>query len=208
MRKDNAIAVTTIDLLRHGECEGGNIYRGSIDVALSANGEQQMQNALARWQQTRWQRIITSPLRRCHEFAQRQSAALKIPLCVQPAFRELHFGDWEGRVIDEVKQQEPDAVKAFYADPATVAPPNGESMLELQARMLPAWHQVLADHAGEHLLLIQHGVTIRVLLSWVLGLPLAESTRLDIPYASLSRVAIYHTPTELFPRLLFFNAHE
>ena len=40
--KDNS-RVTTIDFLRHGECEGGNIYRGSTDVVLSRCGYRQME---------------------------------------------------------------------------------------------------------------------------------------------------------------------
>ena len=38
--------VTTVDLLRHGESEGGEIFRGSIDVPLTEMGWQQMQSAV------------------------------------------------------------------------------------------------------------------------------------------------------------------
>ena len=34
---------TVVDLLRHGECEGGAIFRGSLDVALAEHGRARMQ---------------------------------------------------------------------------------------------------------------------------------------------------------------------
>ena len=48
---------TTIDLLRHGQCEGGEIFRGSTDVALSEAGWQQMRHATQ--EEDNWDRVIT-----------------------------------------------------------------------------------------------------------------------------------------------------
>lgn len=77
---------TYIDLLRHGECEGGNIFRGSTNVALTEHGEKRMQNAcrylldnsfasdnrvsqtLHATEKPTWDTVITSPLQRCHNF--------------------------------------------------------------------------------------------------------------------------------------------
>jgi broad specificity phosphatase PhoE len=117
----------------------------------------------------------------------------------------MDFGEWEGRPIEEVHRDDAEAVTRFYQDPATVAPPGGESMEMVQGRLLNAWQQVLTQHKGEHLLLVQHGGTIRILLADLLGMPLAAVTRLEIHYASLSRVQIYETDAEPFPKLVFLN---
>ena len=53
---------TLVDLLRHGECEGGPIFRGSLDVALSEAGLARMQAQADA--QPGWQHVIASPLRR------------------------------------------------------------------------------------------------------------------------------------------------
>lgn len=200
---------TTIDLLRHGECEGGEIYRGSTDVSLSENGWRQMgasvEAEIALHGSSPWQKIITSPLQRCRQFADCQAQAWGVPVCVNDAFREMHFGDWEGRTIQEVWQTDHEAVTKFYADPGEVSPPNGESMALVQERLLPAWQEVITQHPGQHLLLVQHGGTIRVLLSWLLQMPLTAVTRLEIPYASLSRVKVFDDGEEQFPRLVFLN---
>jgi len=210
LRKSSS--VTTIDLLRHGECQGGEIYRGITDVLLTERGWQQMESSLhidVAHAETPWQRIVSSPLQRCRLFAESKGRALNIPVQLHEGFREMDFGDWEGRSIEEVHREDAEAVTNFYRDPARVSPPNGESMQMVQGRLISAWQQVLDAHRGEHLLLIQHGGTIRILLAELLQMPLAAVTRLEIHYASLSRVQIYETFTETesepFPKLVFLN---
>lgn len=206
LRKSSTI--TTIDLLRHGECQGGEIYRGSTDVQLTDRGWQQMESSLhsdVAHAERPWDRIVSSPLQRCRLFAESKAQQLNIPVQVHADFREMDFGDWEGRSIEEVHRVDAEAVTRFYKDPGTISPPGGESMQLVQGRLLIAWQQVLAAHQGEHLLLIQHGGTIRILLAELLQMPLAAVTRLDIHYASLSRVQIYQTDEEPFPKLVFLN---
>ena len=54
---------TQIDIIRHGEPEGGRRYRGhSIDDPLSKTGWQQMWNAIP--ENPPWDHIISSPLLR------------------------------------------------------------------------------------------------------------------------------------------------
>jgi len=200
--------VTTIDLLRHGECQGGEIYRGITDVLLTDRGWQQMESSLhsdVAHAETPWNRIVSSPLQRCRLFSEAKAQELGIPLHSHDGFREMDFGDWEGRTLEEVNRVDAEAVSNFYRDPATVSPPNGESMQMVQGRLLSAWQQVLNEHRGEHLLLVQHGGTIRILLAELLQMPLAAVTRLEIHYASLSRVQVYETDEEPFPKLVFLN---
>ncbi len=201
--------VTTVDLLRHGECKGGEIYRGSTDVPLTESGWQQMESSLAgvrvNGEGVPWQKIISSPLQRCLRFAESKASALGIPLRIETAFREMHFGDWEGRSLTEVWQSDTDTVKRFYTDPGDCSPPNGESMSEVKERLIPAWEAMLTEHRGEHILLVQHGGTIRVLLSWLLQMPFAAVTRLEIPYAGLSRVRVFDDGKRQLPTLVFMN---
>jgi len=64
---------TVIDLLRHGEPEGGRMYRGGgVDHALSEAGWQQMHASVERRvedNQDDWSAIISSPMLRCKEFS-------------------------------------------------------------------------------------------------------------------------------------------
>nr|MCH9749372.1 histidine phosphatase family protein [Pseudomonadota bacterium] len=55
-----------LSLLRHGEPVGGRIYRGNQDDPLTDKGWQQMLDST---QDQSWELIATSPLSRCHAFA-------------------------------------------------------------------------------------------------------------------------------------------
>ncbi len=196
--------VTTVDLLRHGACEGGDIYRGSTDVALSSEGWRQMEQATL--QSTGWQTVVTSPLARCRVFAEHCAARLELPLQVVAGLREMDFGEWEGRLLKEVWRSEPQTVSRFYEDPAAVTPPGGEPTLLAQQRMVEAWQALMGQCAGQHLLLVCHGGVIRLLLSHLLDMSVSAIARLHIPYASISRVRVYRRGGQDFPVLMSLNA--
>jgi broad specificity phosphatase PhoE len=180
---------TTIDLLRHGACEGGEIFRGSSDVELTAAGRQQMSSAIA--DLAGWQQIISSPLLRCSRFADGLAARLGLPMAVHNDLREIHFGDWEGRRHAEVIATEGERLAQFWRDPLSVTPPNGEPMQAFQNRVNDTMRQLLHEHAGRHLLVVTHGAVIRVLLSEWLQMSMGAFSNIAVPYASLSRIRIF-----------------
>lgn len=182
--------VTTIDLLRHGECEGGDVYRGSLDLPLSETGWQQLRSKAGDFSE--WTQIVSSPLQRCASFAAELAARCECPLSVMDAFSEVHFGDWEGRAIADVWREQGSHVRRFFADPVNAAPPNGEPLYDFERRVVAGWNELLNTYRGEHVLLVAHGGTIRVLLAQVLAMPLTRIANLDVPYASASRIRVHH----------------
>ncbi len=187
-----AITVTKVDLLRHGACEGGEIFRGSTDVALSELGWQQMREKTASIKDAAWDQIISSPLQRCQTFARELSEKTEVPMQLNPEFREMHFGDWEGLPHAEARQRYPEQWRAFWESPAEASPPNGEAMPDFCLRVTEALDQLVAERSGESLLLVVHGAVIRVMICHWLGMPMGAMTRLSVPYAGLSRFEIYH----------------
>jgi alpha-ribazole phosphatase len=184
------LQITTIDLLRHGACEGGEIFRGSTDVPLTELGWQQMRDTLAAHQG--WQRIVCSPLQRCRLFAESLADRERLPLTVCDDLRELHFGDWEGRRIVDVQSEHGESLRSFWNNPTRFTPPNGEPMEQFRTRVLGAASAILQSHRGEHMLLIAHGAVIRQLLCDWLQMPMTAFSSIAVPYAGLSRVRIYH----------------
>jgi len=195
--------VTTIDLLRHGACEGGEIYRGSIDVALSSEGWRQMHTAVDAL--GNWQQVVTSPLIRCRQFAEQYAGHQDLPLLADNRFRELDFGEWEGRKVKEVWQSEPDLIRAYYEDPVSVTPPGGEPILNAQARIVSGWEAVLGSHMGSRILLVVHSGVIRLLLAHLLKMPMTSISTLDVPYACITRLKVFHHNEGNTPVLLSHN---
>lgn len=195
---------TTIDLLRHGACEGGEIYRGTTDVNLSAQGLEQMNRAVA--SPADWQHVISSPLVRCKNFAKTCSSNLELPLTIESGFREIDFGEWEGRLVADVWRDDRERVENFFADPAQASPPGGEHVNDVVTRVAGAWSELMSKHAGEHLLLVSHGGVMRILISYLLGMPLASISRLHVPYACMARLSVIHRDEGQFPVLVSLNS--
>ncbi|WP_101757541.1 histidine phosphatase family protein [Oceanicoccus sp. KOV_DT_Chl] len=200
--------ITTIDLLRHGQTQMDDILRGRIDVALSDNGYQQMLQRVAPFISERlpWQQIISSPLIRCAQFARDLSAQHNTAMLIDDGFLEMDFGDWDGRSFDELKAEDPELFANIWRQPQHYQPPGGETFAGFSTRINNAWQKMLTQHAGKHILLICHGGVIRSLLGNVMQTPLSSLSRIEVPYACLSRIKIYQQAgSEHWPQLVFHN---
>jgi len=145
-------------LLRHGECEGGAILRGRVDVPLSDKGWRQM-SAAVEAQATVCHGIYSSTSRRCAEFAKAFAAELHssasvgrsldapapLPLKVNllEELQEIAFGDWDGCLLDDLYQRDGERMAAYWQNPWEVTPPNGEAMANFEARIDGAIAQIL-----------------------------------------------------------------
>lgn len=194
-------ASTRIDLLRHGECVGGDIFRGSTDCALSAAGWRQMEAAVA---DLAWEQIIASPLRRCRRFAEHLGQRLGVPVRLDDDWRECHFGAWEGRLRADLWAAHPAVLQRYFADPSSYTPAGGEPYSALALRVARAWQNLIAAHCGKRVLVIAHGGTLCALYLHLLALPAVCFTRFAVPYACLSRWLCYPQAPER-PVLIFHN---
>jgi alpha-ribazole phosphatase len=176
----------TLDLLRHGEPVGGNVLRGRTDHELTDLGWQQLKEAT---QGKEWDVIITSPLSRCHEFSKQLASELNIPVVVSEDLREFDFGIWENQKMEVVFKDDFERIKGMWDDPMNFVAPEGESILDFEARILKAWFGCLS-RSEERQLIVCHGGVIRMLLKEVLGLPFKNINRLDVPFASRSQVKV------------------
>ena len=194
-------AITTIDLLRHGEPVGGTRFRGALDDPLSDLGWQQMDAAVGA--HPAWQAVVSSPLRRCAAFAASLAERHGLPLEEAEGFREIGFGEWEGRTAQELMEVAPEALSRFWSDPRGHTPPGGEPFEAFAARVAAAWEGLLARQAGSRVLLVSHGGVIRLILAYILQMPLANLFRLEVPYASLSRIRVEGAGADALPQLVF-----
>lgn len=176
---------SSISLLRHGETTGGACFRGSIDDPLNQTGWDQMWSAVGA---RRWDHIISSPLIRCADFAYSLAAKHSIFIENDERIKEMHFGTWEGRTAVQLMDTEPDALSAFWNNPLQNTPPQAERLLDFQARVLSAWHDVIAQHRGQHTLLVTHGGVIRVILCHLQKHPVQRLLELEVKHASLKQI--------------------
>jgi alpha-ribazole phosphatase/probable phosphoglycerate mutase len=181
-------STTMVDIIRHGEPVGGSKYRGQIDDPLSDKGWQQMRAAVKGREE--WQYIVSSDLSRCADFARELGGKLSIGVELDPGFREVGFGRWEGKSAKELLAEDPAGTAAFWRDPINNTPPGAEPLRDFQQRVTGAWQGLLERHAGKHLLLVGHAGMMRILLLHALGLPLEGFYSFDPRNASIVRIRI------------------
>lgn len=176
-----------VTLVRHGEVEGGDRFRGPSDEPLSARGRAQLEHALAT--NERWSLVLTSPARRCHEPAEALARRIGVELRVMPELAERGFGAWHGQSAAEIA---PERLMGFYADPDRGAPEDAEPLDAFQARARRAWQQLLALHGD--LLVLTHGGMIRALVAEVLGIPASHLALIEVPPACRTRIRVPEAP--------------
>lgn len=175
-----------IDLIRHGEPEGGDLLRGTKNDPLSDAGWQQMRAAVA--DPAPWNAIVSSPLRRCAEFGAELAEQLGLSLEIESGLREIAFGDWEGRTYRELMDSAPHALEAFFRDPLHNTPPNGEPLSDFALRIHTAWDAITARHSGSHVLVVCHGAVMRAIYCRVMSVPLERLFSIEVPYACRGRI--------------------
>ncbi|BBM03656.1 hypothetical protein GL2_37300 [Microbulbifer sp. GL-2] len=129
-----------IDLLRHGACSGGSIFRGQIDVPLTDEGWAQMTRGLEELAGS-WDRIVTSPLGRCQAFAAQLGFDKKLPVRSSSGIREIGFGEWEGQSVDKIWTEQQALCDAWSREPDKYSP----QVANLLQLLSPGYYRLLAS---------------------------------------------------------------
>jgi len=196
-----ARSTTLFDILRHGEPVGGLRYRGWIDDPLSPRGWQQMRSMAANYRP--WDVILSSPMKRCAEFAQELSDSMEIPVEYDERFKEIGFGEWEGQTSAMLTATDPDRIRRFQLDPVSHRPAGAEPLDDFQQRVSAAWQDALRSHRGKHVLLVAHAGTVRLVLCHTMQIPVTQMFRIHVPNTGLTRFHIEHLPEQDIVRLQF-----
>ncbi len=193
--KETAVAATpvitpptTVDLLRHGQVATPNLFCAPTNEPLGITGWKQMTVAT---QPGQWDAVITSPSRRCHDFARLLSQRLDCSFEVDERFSEMDFGAWVGQTQEEIWQQEPELMQQLWLQPRRFIAPRGEAMENFIHRVQVGWDDLQADYAGRNVLILTHATVIRVVLARVLDVLYQKSLKFEVGYAQITRVRTY-----------------
>ncbi len=160
-------------LLRHGQSQWNleNRFTGWEDVALSDAGRAEAEKAGNALRNMAIDVVYTSALKRAINTARiALEAAGKgdMPLVMDPALNERHYGDLQGLNKAETAAKYGDEQVHIWRRSFNVRPPGdkGESLEMTIARVMPYCEKhVLADiRAGKNVLVVAHGNSLRALL--------------------------------------------
>ncbi|MGE5530018.1 MAG: histidine phosphatase family protein [Patescibacteria group bacterium] len=177
-----------IYLARHGRtawnAEGR--YLGHTDLPLDEQGMREARGLAARLAKVRFAAAYCSDLQRVRQTADLILEAgggggRPIP---DRRLREASFGSWEGMTYAGLAAL-PEAA-AWLLDPAGAAPPGGESLAEVAARVSSFYQEAAAGLGGEEILVVTHGGPARIMICLALGLDPSLQWRFKIDPGGLA----------------------
>lgn len=155
-------------LVRHGESEGNatRTFTPNTEVPLTDRGRAQARAAaeILRRDYTP-ALVVASPYSRARETGEIIAAALSLDLVLEAEFREQWLGDLRGRSYDCVASD-----PAF--DPSCRwqwRPPNGESLVDVQQRVVPALRRLALANAERDIVMVSHGGVMLALWAHLSG---------------------------------------
>ncbi|MGR3854167.1 histidine phosphatase family protein [Chryseobacterium indologenes] len=119
--------------------------------------------------------IVSSPSERCRLLAD----YFKFEYQTDERLREMNFGNWELKKWTDIPEEE---INPWYKDFVSVKASDGESLLEMQTRVLSFWNEFIQRKDLEKALIITHAGVIRLILQAVLQFPLKNMFSVQIDY--------------------------
>jgi ribonuclease H / adenosylcobalamin/alpha-ribazole phosphatase len=206
--------VTTLVLVRHGATEltASKRFSGGLassNPGLTDEGRAQVRE-VAEWLSPIGEAVdvvVTSPVRRTRESAEILAERLDVPLVEEPGFAEMEFGTWDGLTFDEVREQRPDEIDSWLGS-LDVAPGGGESLREVEKRVLDGLSRVLEQYAGQTVVVVSHVTPIKTIVAHAVDAPLEALFRMEMSTASVSVVSFFGEAgsDELRASLRLYNA--
>jgi probable phosphoglycerate mutase len=157
-------------LVRHGETEWNRIHRfqGRSDIPLNKKGKEQARALASALKDEHITAIYSSPLTRALETARLIKAYHPLsPLFEEEGLLEMDLGDFEGMEALRWASQYPDFRKDWEKNPASVSMPRGESLQEVQVRVIDTLEQITQNYPNKSTLLVSsHNFVIIAILCY------------------------------------------
>lgn len=191
---------TTIVFVRHGLTPTtGQVLPGRArGLHLSDEGRQQAEATAQHVARAhpKAAAIYASPLERTRETAAPIAKALGLKVAVDKGLLECDFGAWTGKQLKALaKKAEWTTVQRH---PSGFRFPDGESFLEMQARINDAASRLSAKHRGRTIVCVSHADPIKAAVNAAVGAHLDQFQRLVIAPCSVTTITYGPTgPTVL-----------
>src|SRR5436305_8349453 len=175
---------TTLVLVRHGVAgDTGPILSGRRPgIGVADKGREQAEGAGRRLAGLAVGAVYSSPLERCRQTAEAVATHHGLAVTDVPGLFEADYGEWSGRKIEELRGT--DLWKLVQVTPSAVRFPGGESMREMQSRIIGAVEEIVAAHPGEIVVAASHADPIKAVVAHYTGVHLDLFQRLFVSPAS------------------------
>jgi broad specificity phosphatase PhoE len=157
--------MTSLYLIRHGQTDW-NIeqrWQGQSDIPLNATGHQQAARVAAELVTANFSAIYSSDLSRAYETALALSRISGLPVQREPRLREIHQGEWQGLREIDIQSRYGNAFQERKQQPLHIAPPGGETVVQVRDRVVSAVNDICIMHPDERVALVSHGFALALI---------------------------------------------
>jgi broad specificity phosphatase PhoE len=183
--------VTQFILLRHADPESAGLYIGRrSDPALNAEGSRAALEIAQTLASEKPSALYSSPLRRAMATIEPAGRILGMPVQILEGMAEMDFGEWEGLDWKTIDARNPGLYASWINDPWTTAPPGGETLKEMSARVISALNGILGGNGDGRVIIACHGGPVRAVLGYALGLKPQVFWNAAADYTGLCRFSL------------------
>jgi probable phosphoglycerate mutase len=177
---------TTLVLVRHAVTEqtGPMLTGRTPGVDLSEDGRKQASALADRLAALPVAVVYASPIERTAQTAAAVAERHGLTVHELPGALEADYGDWTGGKLADLAKT--DLWKTVQRAPSRARFPGGESMTEMQARIVGCLEAVVADHPGEIVVVVSHADPIKAAIAHYTGLHLDQFQRIVVSPASVT----------------------
>ena len=167
------------------------ICYGQTDLKVAATFWDEVKTIHAQIPLSEIDKVISSPLQRCLKLAN----TFDSPIHIEARLQEVNFGDWEMKAWNEIPAN---MLDPWMKDFVNVAPPNGESYVVVQQRVLACFKEILQLPAKK-IVICTHATPIRILLSSLQQMALKDSFQNKVAYGQVFKIGYLHQKLEWLP---------
>ncbi|CAN2180655.1 phoE Broad specificity phosphatase PhoE and related phosphatases [Candidatus Nanopelagicaceae bacterium] len=197
---------TFIYFVRHGETILTPMRKfsgtGELDPELMQEGLDQAQLVADEVVKLGAEVLIASPLKRTRQTAEAIARATGLEIIFDEAWYELSFGSWDGKSLEEVREESPDEFQAWL-DSTSYAPGGGESYDQASERIEAALEKLVAQYPGKRIVVVSHNGVIKTAAKLAIGGPSESVFHMDASPCSISSISIW--PSDGLRALRSFN---
>lgn len=179
--------MTTLLLVRHASndyVKAGRLAGWTPGVHLNAQGQREADAVARRLAKIPIHAIYSSPLERAVDTARAVAQCQHLQVQVVEALGEGRIGDWTGKTVQELEKTE--EWKQMLAHPVGFHPPGGESIDEVQKRMVAAIDEIVARHPHQVVAIFSHADPIKAVVAHYLGMDLNQFNKIVINPTSVT----------------------
>jgi probable phosphoglycerate mutase len=151
--------VTRLLVIRHGETAWNLETRiqGHVDIPLNDTGKWQAQCLAQALADEEIHAVYSSDLLRAKDTAAAIAGAVGLPLTLDTALRERHFGRLEGLTQAEIAGQWPEEARRWRERDPSYGPEGGETLHSFYERCVAALTRLASQHQGQTIAVVAHG---------------------------------------------------